>query len=420
MRSIETLKEQIHDILIKKDGDVKLSEHREIINEAKDLGLDERQLSKLLQEVDSAINWDFIRKQKEEATKREEEFKRCLVEQKKKEENASETLQFIIEQCSKDKVFDAKEVAIFFETADELNQEENKSAKILKDFFSTNNYIPLTTPKGTSLRLSLQSTDWYKDKLPPPPQPPPPPFPWKQLIAAVILILLVGSGLGYVFWLKPYLRDKNAVRKYTYVDNLSLRSSPVSGIDNNFLQKLNYGTEVLVYDSTVDWATVKANGQEGYVSNEFILNKKDFYELNGLFGDAESKTAVVTSKCKKAVLDYFRKNNIMGKIDATIQIEIYGAVQNKEVWQVFAKDKDISPNTVIYTKLINPHSKFTDFGFLITNIKTNKRKFIFYTFTDMGEPVFIHDEDAPDSGYIKSLSRYFNNNQYVYNIKYVN
>ena len=142
MNSIELLKKYLHDHLIEKDGNFETGDLVEIRKDAKELGLDERQLSKLLQEVDSSINWEFIYKQKEEAQARESELKKAVEIQKTYEKNAGETLQFIIDQCAKDKVFDSTEIRVFFETSDELNQDENNSARLLKTYFEKNNYIP--------------------------------------------------------------------------------------------------------------------------------------------------------------------------------------------------------------------------------------------------------------------------------------
>jgi len=200
MTSIENLKDKLSDLLIQKDGDVKLSEQRDIVNDAKELGLDEKQLSKLLQEVDSGINWDYIKKKKQESIARENALKKAIEDRQKQEQNAGDTLGFIIEQCTKDKIFDSGEVKVFFETADQLGQGEDKTAAFLKDYFAKNNYIPLTTPRGTSIRLSLESTSWYKDKLPPPPPPPTRPFPGKKLIVSLTVLGHTVFKTGYFLW----------------------------------------------------------------------------------------------------------------------------------------------------------------------------------------------------------------------------
>jgi len=406
MKSIENLREQLHEILIQKDGDVKLSEHKDIIDYAKDLGLTDAQLSSELIKVDESINWDFEKKKKEESTAREEELKKALELERKKELNAKDTLQFIIEQCSRDKIFDTKEIKVFFETSDELKQDEIVSAKLLKGYFDKNNYIPQYTPKGSSLRLTLQSTDWYKDKLPPPPPPPKAPTPWAKYIVATLLISITIGIIAYVNWIKPYLRDKNAPRMYSYANSLALRSSPVGGANYNAIDNLLYGTEIIIYSISGDWTECKANDKKGYVSTQFLLNKKEFQELNGILADADTKEAIPTTKCRRALLNYFNTKGIMGKIDEKILKEIYDTIPQKEIWQVFTKPKNSNPNNVAYPKVVNPNKKFTDFACIIKNLATGKRRFLLFSFSDDEKETLQYEEDAPTEGYIQSISKY--------------
>jgi len=250
--------------------------------------------------------------------------------------------------------------------------------------------------------------------------------PLKLILVAASLIILTGGVLFYLLWLKPYYEDKNAKRYYTYVDNLIMRSSQVVGVDYNILQKLNYGTELIAYNQNLEnaeWIYVKANEKKGYISTQFMLNKRDFYELNGIFGDAESKEVIYNAKCRKALLTYFQdsiKRNIMGKIDPQIQLEIYGTQKNREIWQVFSRGKDVNPNTVAYPRITNTNSKFSDFACIIKNISTNKRKLLIFSFSESGVPNLTFELDAPDEGLILSITRPFRNGNNLPVIKYTN
>jgi len=259
--------------------------------------------------------------------------------------------------------------------------------------------------KSNPKELILPSNDESKVKIASSPSL----FPLKQVIVAALLLCTTAGVLFYFFWLKPYLEDKKAKRYYTYVDNLILRSSQMAGVDYNFVKKLNYGAELLVYTQNPEygeWAYVKANEIKGYVSTQFILNKRDFYELNGIFGDVESKEAISTAKCRKALLTYFQDSvnrNIIGKIDPQIQQEIYGKLKNNEIWQVFSRGKDINPNTIAFPRFTDPNSKFTDFACIIKNIVSNKRKLLLFSFSETGVPSLVFETEAPDEGYIKSI-----------------
>ncbi|MBM3454671.1 MAG: hypothetical protein FJX80_05940 [Bacteroidetes bacterium] len=231
---------------------------------------------------------------------------------------------------------------------------------------------------------------------------------------AIVSSLLIISTCFYFLWLKPYLRDKNAERLYSFVGSLVFRSTPVAGIENNSIGNIKYGSELIVYSNLGDWVNCKFNGEEGYASNKFLLNKQDFYLLNSIFGDQTSREVIETAKCRKALLDYYKTNNIFGLLDEQIQNEVYGAVQNKENWVIYTKPKNIKPNTVIYPRVMNKNSKYTDFGCVIRNVSTGKRKFLFFTFNDYEEATLVTEQDAPDSGDVISVKIVIENG-----IKYV-
>lgn len=75
---VEFFKSELREILIAESGDLKLSRRKDLTEKAKELGIEGKQLSSMLQEINASINWDFIEKQKEEAAKREEELYKAL------------------------------------------------------------------------------------------------------------------------------------------------------------------------------------------------------------------------------------------------------------------------------------------------------------------------------------------------------
>jgi hypothetical protein len=412
MESIEAFKKRLYDLLLQYDGDVRLENHPNIIKEAETLGLDKRQLSKLLQEIHSTINW------KEKAA-REEALKKAIEEKKKIEQNAGVLLPFIIDQCAKDNVFDAGEIKRYFDTSDELHQDENISAQLIKGYFDKNNYLPLAMKPANSLRTALQSTSWYKDNLPiqqtPATQPAPSsPFPRQAIIIAAALLLSVA---GYFIYL--WIIDRNAPKMYSYANSIMLRSSQVSGAEYNIVDKLPYGAELLVYSLNNNWAKCKSREKEGFVAAQFILPEKEFHELNSIISDAQIREAIPTTKCRKALLNYFTKKGIMGKMDQELQKELYGAEQNKEVWQLVSNPKNNNLKTITYPPAVNPNSRFTDFACLIQNTDTGKRRFLLFSFNDKEEPLLVTEQDAPDYGYIGNISRSNNNVGVPINVAYV-
>ena len=142
-------------------------------------------------------------------------------------------------------------------------------------------------------------------------------------IIAASVILLLGVG-GYFYYDKVYLPkkiDAEAPRYYTYAPSVVMRSSPTAGVDYNKLGSLSYGTELITYSAGSEWCNVKVsavgnplNGQVGYVASPYVLENSDFFRLNSIFGDNDSKDIIKTAKCRKALLDYFRDCRLMFSI----------------------------------------------------------------------------------------------------------
>lgn len=86
------------------------------------------------------------------------------------------------------------------------------------------------------------------------------------------ILLAVGGVLVYFLWYTPYVKDRDASRTYVVANNVFLRSSRVSGIDDNILTKVPYGTEVITYNKLGDWAEVKVNKQEGVIASAYLLD----------------------------------------------------------------------------------------------------------------------------------------------------
>jgi hypothetical protein len=126
------------------------------------------------------------------------------------------------------------------------------------------------------------------------------------VLTGIFITILV---LFYFLFGKTYLEDKEATRMYSFANSLVLRSSPMVIGDQNALDNIKYGSEVLVYEYKNDWVECKFNGKKGFVRSKHLLNKKDFHELNAILSDEITRFAVNETRYKKAILNYFRKNN---------------------------------------------------------------------------------------------------------------
>lgn len=228
-------------------------------------------------------------------------------------------------------------------------------------------------------------------------------FPTSILIVGLALLLLVGGLVGYFYYYKPYITDRDAPRYYSFANNTFLRSSQEAGVDYNKLGTVPYGSELITYDKGIGWSEVKwINSQtgksiKGYISSDFILPSDDFKILNSIWGDNESKEIIDTGKCRIALLNYFKNGSYAGS------------------WQVFSKLKNVKPNTTYYDRVVNRSSKFTDFAVIIKNINNSERKCLLFTFDDDETPHLVYEENAPFEGDIARITK---NPYYGYTVTY--
>lgn len=212
----------------------------------------------------------------------------------------------------------------------------------------------------------------------------------KIVAAVVVVLLIVGGVLGYISWYMPYVKDRDALRTYVLANNVFLRSSEMAGVEYNILGKVPYGSELITYTEGREWASVKVNGVEGYVSSLYLLIQSDFALLNGVWGDMDAKDCIESSKCRLAVLDFFKRNQL---------------ASGTAGWQIYTRTKNQKPNAVFYPRLFNKNSKFTDFVFIVKDNASGSRMLACYSFEDETEaPIYRFAASVPAEGYIKSVT----------------
>lgn len=230
------------------------------------------------------------------------------------------------------------------------------------------------------------------------------------LLAGVILS--AGSFFVYKNVIKPRQIDKAAPRYYTFASSVVLRSSKSSGADFNKIGSLPYGTELITYIYDSEWSEVKVNSTntegknlKGYIASPFILGKSDFFLLNSIFGDTDSRSVIETTKCRRALLDYFKGQNYIGRLSTEETAELGLPLPSREnQWQVYCLPKDVFPNNVYYKKLLRKDSKFTDFAVIIKNINTEDRKLLYFYFDDDETAHLAAEQSAPEYGTIKKIT----------------
>ena len=211
------------------------------------------------------------------------------------------------------------------------------------------------------------------------------------LIVGIVvgLLVLIGGVAGYFVWYVPYAKDRDALRTYVMATNVFLRSSEMAGVEYNVLGKIPYGSELITYEKGEEWAHVKVNGTEGYMASSYLLEGADFTLLNSVWGDMDSRDCIESSKCRMAILDFYKQNKLTG---------------GSSGWQIYTKTKNQKPNTVFYPRIYDKGSKFTDFFFVVKNNASGQRTLVGYSFEDETEkPIYRFMIEAPEDGYIQKV-----------------
>lgn len=265
----------------------------------------------------------------------------------------------------------------------------------------------LPTPNTTDSEAAIQHTPAFEVKDAPKKKS----HSWIWITSALLVLLLLGGGgFGYWYYQTIYIPekiDRESPRTYPIV-NVQLRSSKMAGGDFNKLITVPFGGELITYEKDGEWAKVKYivpgtdNKYEGYVASPYLVDKKDFYILNSILADNDVREVIATAKVRKALLDYFKSKGYVGVLALELQSEVGITSSNENQWQVIFHHGQSKPNEVLFTRMVNANSKFTDMAVLIENINSHDRKLLYFYFDDDETPHLLFDGDAPKEGNIES------------------
>lgn len=254
------------------------------------------------------------------------------------------------------------------------------------------------------------------------------------IILLIVGLVLIAGGVAFWFYRTnvylPAKRDAEAPRYYVLARNINMRSTPIFDVEHNKIGSLPYGTEVIVYDSVKSgnmpylygkYAPVDARGKvikdkciEGYLAYDYMATKSDYFLLNSIFGNEDARKMLSEARYKKALLDYFKKNNYRGDISSE-QIAKYGMSSNlthAERWQVFCRHEKAKSNNVYRSRKYRKDSKFTDLAVIIKNIDSGERKLLYFVYDDDEKFHLLTEQFAPNYGYMKDRTLKLTNSNY--------
>ena len=215
-------------------------------------------------------------------------------------------------------------------------------------------------------------------------------------IVCLIAVLALMCGAAYLAY-RQYIYMKNVPHYYTLTDT----TLPPSGLLHRHATPLPYGSELLMHEYGDTWTKVTMGKKwylPCYVSTAMILDSGDFRRLDSIWGDDLSKSIITTARCRRALLNYFKENDLSTD------------------WKVYSRDTAEATNTTFFQRVVTPDSKLLDFAVIIENKKDTARRCLLFSFDQKEHPCLVFDMPAPQDGYIRLVT----NQEGVYTVLYDN
>jgi len=157
--TLDDIKDRLRRRLIEYDGNIAPHNLADIIEDARAIGLEEKDIARLVPELDKSINWSLIREEK----RVEQEMIRM---QEREKLHDSELMQALVNSIFSDGIVEQLELEVIFRKVTELQQDELEIARIIMNKVHELDYKPYPNAdlNATSMKEMLLSTSWYGPK----------------------------------------------------------------------------------------------------------------------------------------------------------------------------------------------------------------------------------------------------------------
>jgi len=181
---------------------------------------------------------------------------------------------------------------------------------------------------------------------------------------------------------------------------VNFRNSPTSDGDANKIGELPLGAELKLIKDVGEYINVFSvtYEKEGFVHKDYVMSKKDYWELQSIYNDDIANKQIAKSYNRKALLKYFQDNNFVGVVPEEIQKEIYTeeelvSLLGRKIWQFYSSS--LEKDNLYSAAAIDLTSNTTDeFVCIIRNNEDlTKYKLIIYNFDDSKAPTLFYEED---------------------------
>lgn len=222
------------------------------------------------------------------------------------------------------------------------------------------------------------------------------------ILGAIPLLFIIYLVLGPLLHILS--KDLSASEMYVISEWVNVRATP--DIKSLKMGKIDYGTKLLVYEIKDDWAEVLIDGQKGYVANKFIADPATYYAIEGLFGDDNTAKTLTNSKYKLALIRYIESKDWITYIPEDIQMDIFGEVANKDVYQVYSEPKGSRFN---YSAFADFDGDFRwDAAFVLKNRESDTKILVIFSF-DKNDPLemskVIYEQELDQPWYFIRLAK---------------
>jgi uncharacterized protein YgiM (DUF1202 family) len=156
------------------------------------------------------------------------------------------------------------------------------------------------------------------------------------IILLISFLFVLGAGLS---WLLFFSKEK---KKYPVLfvmaENLNLRSSQFDRSEANVIDQAPYGSEISIIKEEGEWARVKYNNQDGYMSRKYLVTARDFFEADAIVSSFKGDTLKISeTRFKKSLVRYFRSNNMRGMLTLDIEQKYFkddAEYKNRSLWRI--------------------------------------------------------------------------------------
>jgi hypothetical protein len=173
------------------------------------------------------------------------------------------------------------------------------------------------------------------------------------------VVLLIGMAIGAIlFGLVWSMLGQKQGEEQVLITNVFLRATPSKAAQKVRNESYKQGERMILLEEVGEWFKLRGKDNfEGFMKKDYLVTAHEFDFFNGMVGNTQDEKAIIffdnhPTRFKKALLDFYIKNEWKSAVDKKTEQKIYGNLDFKrEVRQVFTKNNQASTNTMISTDL---------------------------------------------------------------------